>query len=554
VTNIITPLINKFVKIWLKYRIQSKFNKIKELTSNDSLDLFIIFDKVYEHYSTILKSKGFKALWIEVEAVREEIRSLNLNMLDKKHKTLSERTIQRKLYHLNQFKDILTKVKFTVELLLLVKIVLGYINKYTFIPILILAIWLWIRKLYIGISLLFTSSFATAYFTNHYDYISKTFDFLLRVKLILRKFAIRAYNWLFNDDLISRSDIQSEIDHMKRTLETLDSLASNGIIEILKERANKALSLPKYFDLPNLESLSNPIIDWSLASYVIGASLLTITIGTSYLAYTGTITPSSIYNGVKVIGSAIWGFMSYFGFDSDDSNNPKDPGNSGNIGGGASAGPSAIRPSVVGEVEVDEVAIKEAWLKTLTREDRGKAREVIYNPGSTKPAAINVGLGDKIDLPLDSAGISWRLPNLFRLRESQGSSTDVEPLIEVTPSSPTGSVDSNRTIKAVEGGPGYPNIVIYPPTSNNNNEPPFLTTELIPNGLVVPSTLGSTYPDPNLGVWEPIYLKYSCGVATPESYEHFTALNERFPNLTPLELEDICNKIKSGDNSIFKDY
>jgi hypothetical protein len=43
-------------------------------------------------------------------------------------------------------------------------------------------------------------------------------------------------------------------------------------------------------------------------------------------------------------------------------------------------------------------------------------------------------------------------------------------------------------------------------------------------------------------------------VGTPESYEHFTALNQRFPNLTKAELGVVCDKIKSGDNSIFNDH
>ena|ERR1700753_4050586 len=109
--------------------------------------------------------------------------------------------------------------------------------------------------------------------------------------------------------------------------------------------------------------------------------------------------------------------MSYFGFD--DSNNPKDPGNSGNIGGGASAGPSMLeavsessKPSrpyalqpTVRQVEVDEEFIKESWLSRLDSGDRDKARESIrsYNLGSTRPAAIDVGLNKTIDLPLSTA-------------------------------------------------------------------------------------------------------------------------------------------------------
>ena len=360
-TNIITLLTNKLIKIWLKYRIQSKFNKIKELTSNDSLDLFIFFDRLYEHYSLILKSKGFEALWIEVKAVRDEIKYLNFNMLDKRHKTLSEKTIQGTLPHLNHFKDILTKVKFTVELLLLVKIILAYINKFAFIPILLLAILILIRKISVAFSLLFTSSFLSIYLTNHYDYISKTQELLFLLKLKLKNMSLSVHNWLFNDDLVSRSDIQADLDYIKRTLEVIDSLSNNGIIEILRGLSIKAHNwlynddLVSRSELESIVTFNEPSVQHGMdqglidkaqglipmingwCSYVYNAlpsahinfnwsyvgygSVSLLLIGTAYSVGTGILTPTAsfIYSGIKTVGSALLSIFTYWSDDEDPS-------------------------------------------------------------------------------------------------------------------------------------------------------------------------------------------------------------------------------------------
>lgn len=466
IINIITNLFKRY----LTYKMQPKLDKINESTSLSDAKFNIgpAFDVLYKHYNQILIDKGLIGVWKERRAIKNEISSLNFNMLDKRHKTLSEKALHNSIPHLILFKDILIKIKYTVELLTMIRVILSLISNIAFIPIFILAIWILIGKVYIIFSVLFTSTLVSAYLTNHYDYISKTADFLSRVKEALKGISVNLHNWLFNDDLISKTEM----------VKAIDKIESNSV------PMSKAASYFGYahdYALHTLGSLTQ-YINWSYAGYT-GASLLVLT--TSCLIYTGTINPTSIYNGVKVIGSAVWGFMSYFGFD--DSNNPKDPGNSGNIGGGASVGPSmseavsdsskpsrpyALQPTVR-QAEIDEEAIKEAWLSTLSNADKGKAREALSqlsmdlpHLGSNKPAAINVGLSKTIDFPLSSATGQWS--TIFRDKPSS------VPLIEVTPPSPTGSVDSNITIKAageVSEGWEYPNLVIYPPINNNNNPP-----------------------------------------------------------------------------------
>lgn len=142
-------------------------------------------------------------------------------------------------------------------------------------------------------SILFTSTFATVYLTNHYDYISKTQELLLSFKESLRLLSLRFHNWLFNDSLVSFSKIESDINekwseinnlideinnilvYINKTLEVMESTAINGALEILKERVEKGSS---YSDLAMVaeditETISNSTIDWTYATYAIAPAL-----------------------------------------------------------------------------------------------------------------------------------------------------------------------------------------------------------------------------------------------------------------------------------------
>jgi hypothetical protein len=511
-------IITNLTKSYLNFRLSKRIEELNESTSlrYTKIDLEQLFDSLFNTYSSILRDNGIFGAWKERKAILEEINSISFGMFDKKSKYLLEPDFNEALSRLDAFKNILINIKYSVELLLIAKTIFSLITKISFLPIFILGIWIIIRKVYIASSLLFTSSLATVYLTNHYDYISKTYDYLLAIRLILRELSIKWHNWLFNDDLISKKEVEQAIDKF------VDSNYT-GLMSKVGDYFNSSY-----------EYLSSVSI-MPTASYVsyTGAALLTIT--ASYLVYTGVITPMP---AIKKVGSTLWLIASYFGFGPlpDDGTNPPPTGGSTVIYG------------------VDTITV-----------DRGKGRD-LDSLMSDRPAAIKEGIlikGNIGDIPPDSATFKWSLP--YALKDTAGVDKN---LIEVSlppaqqASSPTGSVDSNKTIKAsVETQDSssfwrYPNLVIYPPINNNNNNNPpsnsLLEAVLIPQAPPAPHA--ATYPDSNLGIWQDIYIKYSNGVGTPESYEHFTALNERFPNLTAAELEIVCNKIKTGDNSIFKDY
>lgn len=315
-SKIITTFLKQVAKRWLKFRLNDKIDRLNNKTSlrYTKIDLEQIFDSLFNIYISTLSDKGLFGAWKERKAILEQIRSLNFGMFDKSSKYILEPDFNESLIHLAMFKNILINIKYTVEGLVLIKTIFSLISKISFLPIFILSIWILFRRIYIWFSLLFTSSFATIYLTNQYDYISKTVDFLIKVKEALRWLSIRTHNWLFSDDLTSISEVDRAINqHMANTQANFDSS--------LTDRAH---SLYGYISsiVSHIGTQCSEYVSWGYVGYT-GAGLLLVS--TAYMAYTGTITLSSISSGIKTIGSSIWSFMSYFGLgpldkpDADDS-------------------------------------------------------------------------------------------------------------------------------------------------------------------------------------------------------------------------------------------
>ena len=104
------------------------------------MDLFTFFDYVYNHYNLILKEKGVVGLFKEREVLLDEINSLNYGMFTKRTRLLTEKDLKNAICHLIIFKDILTIIKYTAEVIILVRTILSLISRMSFIPFLVLSI------------------------------------------------------------------------------------------------------------------------------------------------------------------------------------------------------------------------------------------------------------------------------------------------------------------------------------------------------------------------------------------------------------------------------
>lgn len=234
---------------------------------------------------------------------------------------------------------------------------------------------------------------------------------------------------MFNDDLVSRVEVDRAIDSVMVDKYPIGDM-SDKVSSVVQGTYNYLQGLMGGVDL-------------TILTYV-GASLLIIS--TTYLAYTGTITTTSIYDGFKAVGSSIWGIMSYFGF-GDDGSTPPDTGADGKV----------------------DILL-----------DKGKSRDItIYRPAdiNVPMSSVNTISKAEIDLPLDSAAIKWSLPDSLKDRATAGVNNQ---LIEVTPSSPTGSDSSDKTVKALNIGLESRSILTEPNTPNTEffnkqqNNPPLL--------------------------------------------------------------------------------
>jgi hypothetical protein len=211
--NFINNLIFKILLIYINWKYGVTFNTIISKTSleDNNITLSHLFEHIYNSYKTELQEKGLVGLWRLRREVLANINSMNWPLIHSRHKTLSEETLLEYASKLKVFKDLLTKIKYTVETLKLVKIILGILTNIAFIPVMVLATYWLFKRILVIFSILSSSIFSLVFFTNQLDGVSTLREYLIRAKLTLKDLSIKTHNYLFDDDLISRSILPSDI-------------------------------------------------------------------------------------------------------------------------------------------------------------------------------------------------------------------------------------------------------------------------------------------------------------------------------------------------------
>jgi hypothetical protein len=154
-----------------------------------------------------LQEHGLIGLWRYRKEVSAQIKALNWPLIHSRHKTLSEDSLLEYASKLDVFKELLTKIKYTVEILQTVKTILNVITNIAFIPVMVLATYWLFKRLLILFSVLSTSLFSMVYFTNLLDGVSTIQGYLTSIKLTLKDLSIRSHNYLFDDELVSKRDL-----------------------------------------------------------------------------------------------------------------------------------------------------------------------------------------------------------------------------------------------------------------------------------------------------------------------------------------------------------
>jgi hypothetical protein len=236
------------------------------------------------------------------QSILSQINKLSISNFFNKDRTLNDDELKDSLKHLYMFKDVLSNIKYTVELLTIIKIIISVVSNAAFIPIFVLANWALIRGGLRLISYLFTAVCAKFYIEAHTDHGSK----ISAITDWLRVASMNIHNWIFGDNLIPAPP-----------------KGGRGPVQISDYNIlpQPVKSSSWYWDyLP----ASPEWIDWTIVGYTTGAFIIA---ATTYGIYTGAIDPISLS---KRFGGFI---IAYFaGTDGND-----DSGNGGNDGGNGDA-------------------------------------------------------------------------------------------------------------------------------------------------------------------------------------------------------------------------
>ena len=297
---------------------KGKFETIKSKTTlvHSNVTLADLFKHILNIYQVEFNINGLIGVYKLRKAVIAQIKGLTISNFYHKDKTYSDLELKDSLKHLYIFKDIIGNIRFTLELLQILRGMLLFISSAAIIPVIVLSYWVGIRFIFRWASYLFTIVVGLTLVeakTDHNFNIGTVIEWL-------RTSHVTWHNWVFQDDMVSAKTVKipryTDIFHVPTS-------TPQGDVRIPK--GGGTYSIWGY--LPSAQGLVHSLdwVDWSLVGYTAGAFII---LSTGLLVYTGTIDPIKLIKG--------WGGLiaSYFIGSSDDG----DAGGSGNTGGSGNGG------------------------------------------------------------------------------------------------------------------------------------------------------------------------------------------------------------------------
>lgn len=289
----------RLIFLYLDYRFGAKFNSIKSKTSllSTNANLSDLFNHVVNLYHVEYKEKGLSGIYKLRQSVLAQINGLTISKFWHKDRKLEDAELQSSLKSLYIFKDVLSNIKYTIELLTLFKTIVSVISNAAFIPFFVLALWALIRGALRWTSYLFTGFMTKSYLSSHPDFGTK----FSAITDWLRIASMNIHNWLFGDNLIPAH----------QTIE-------RGHIPV---SANYNI-FPKPVKHSYLDCLPTSLdwIDWTILAYTTGGLII---LGTTLAIYTGAIDPISLS---KRIGGLITAYFLGTDGSGDDDNGGGDDG------------------------------------------------------------------------------------------------------------------------------------------------------------------------------------------------------------------------------------
>ena len=197
-------------------RLASRFENLKKeaptLPTGKNVTLHQLFNWIYEKYSTVYKEEGLKGVNNLRKELLNELQALNWSMFTKvKHKdgddtlgTISEYKLGKAFKHLIIYKDIITKVKYTVATLLLLRIILSTLTNATFIPIFVLTLAYIFRRLFIWSAVALSHGTMIITWAGYEDKLITAEEYLNDIKRKVYSWLLNIINLYFNPDYIPK--------------------------------------------------------------------------------------------------------------------------------------------------------------------------------------------------------------------------------------------------------------------------------------------------------------------------------------------------------------
>jgi hypothetical protein len=417
VAKFINKIIIYIIKVLITLYYKNTFNTLKDkgLISNEK-SLMEWFDIAYDIYSEVLHSKGLRGLYNYRLYANQDLDKFEVQLRNN-----PGRIIDFKLYpYLSIFKSMLSKIKLTIEIFMVIKGIFKFISSAAMIPLVILSIYFLIRRILLAISVIFTSSVTSLYLSDNFTLFHHIKITLLSIREFLRVSSLHLHNFIFNESIPVYPEKEHKIiSTIIEKSSTIPSQARSAFSEYYNYIISKYNYLiPNYTEHPYIYSIIGGVI----LSYII-------------VNNRGIISDSAIWiwDNTKGVGSFI---LSYFISSKDgtdggpDGGNPQDnnPNNPPN-----NPQPQVINPIITPIVPQADNPIIPAIVPAPAHSLSAQDRSPDSSSGDTTPRIPKLKLDDGLNIPPSTA--RWDDTTFSRLQSG-----------DFTPPSPSSS-ESNSTTR-----------------------------------------------------------------------------------------------------------
>lgn len=224
-------IISKFFSRLAINRLVSRSSYVLGINLPVGITASNLYNKAYSFYYDTYKKEGYSSLWESKRALLAELKKLDIkswslpaepkasgktNSASKIKNTRTPidykmMTFKKNFPNLFIFKDFIFKQDAKIENLVFIQKILTIVVKGTFIPLVILSIYIWIRRYFLWTSAIFTSSYVSLRFVGQSDYINKISDSVASIRDGIVKIITNLVGVFLDVDLVNREQVYEQV-------------------------------------------------------------------------------------------------------------------------------------------------------------------------------------------------------------------------------------------------------------------------------------------------------------------------------------------------------